>query len=80
MNKDLCEKVLEIDRLLKNVYEEMEMITKDNKRTWDELVWMSKGYLDREWEVYLNKHGRKYSEELKTFIDSDSISVDISAN
>lgn len=80
MNKDLCEKVIEIDRLLKNIYEEMEKITKVNDRTWDQLVWMSKGYLDRQWEIIANENGKSYSSDNGTFIDNESISFDISNN
>lgn len=70
MNKQLCETVLEIERELITFAQEQERLTKENDRTWDQLVWMARGYLDRHWEMISNKEGRVYSDEQKTFVDA----------
>ena len=70
MNKQLCETVLEIEREIIMLAQEQERLSKENDRAWDQLVWMAKGYLDRQCEMILNKEGRVYSEEEKTFVDS----------
>ena len=72
MNKQLCETVLEIEREIIILASEQERLSKENDRTWDQLVWMAKGYLDSKWEIILNKEGRVYSEEEKTFIDGNT--------
>ena len=69
MNKQLCETVLEIEREIITLAMEQERLTKENDRTWDQLIWMARGYLDRHWETILNKEGRVYSDEQKTFVD-----------
>ena len=80
MNKELCEDVIEIERLLRNIEEEKKRLVKENQRTWDQLVWMAAGYLDREWEVKLNSNGKIYSSELKTFVDKGMECVDKKLN
>ena len=72
MNKQLCETVLEIEREIIALAGEQERLSKENDRTWDQLVWMAKGYLDRQREIILNKEGRVYSEEEKTFVDGNT--------
>lgn len=73
MNKQLCEDIIGIEAELRSLFEEQERLTKHNDRTWDQLVWMARGYLDREWETILNKNGRFYSDSLKTFVDKDAL-------
>lgn len=73
MNVQLCEVVMEIETELKMFENQKRQLEKENRRTWDQLVWMAKGYLDRKWEVELNKQGRVYSNEKKTFVDANGI-------
>lgn len=74
MNRQLCETVLEIEREIIMFAKEQERLTKENDRTWDQLVWMAKGYLDRHWETISNERGRIYSDTHKTFVESGILS------
>ena len=65
--------MLEIEREIIALAGEQERLSKENDRTWDQLVWMAKGYLDRQWETILNKQGRYYSEVEKTFVDRECL-------
>lgn len=77
MNHQLCEAVMEIEREIRMLEDEQKRLQKENDKTWEQLVYMAKGYLDRVWEIKLNNQGRFYSQEEKTFVDVNSHEDDL---